>query len=112
MRHLSRKTVDNSKMIAKIVGSLVAGAAGVVVLSYLRSGRRAHKAPLIPEPIEHELDKVVAWLDTRLGKEWVDFGMDALQLALSGTGLKALTRVLGPLLQTEHTSQESALSHS
>lgn len=58
-------------------------AAAGLALTYLSTGRREEDSPLIPNVIEDQLDKLVAWLDGTFGKRWVNRGMDSLQRALS-----------------------------
>jgi hypothetical protein len=80
---------------------MVFGTMGYFVIAYVRTGRRGQNSPLIPKQVEKQIDKLVFWLDQRFGKDWVDRGMDALQLALSSTGPGLLVQLLEPVFKAE-----------
>lgn len=61
----------------------VLGAVGVGALAlvgvYALTGRREQKSPFIPAYLEEGIDRVVAALDRRFGKHWVDRGLDMVE---------------------------------
>ncbi|MCB9529775.1 MAG: hypothetical protein R3F65_09315 [bacterium] len=50
---------------------------------YLLSGRREKNSPFIPDFIEDGIDRVIASLDRRFGKQWVDMGLDVIERFLT-----------------------------
>jgi hypothetical protein len=58
---------------------LLLALAGGAALYYIQAGRgEENDAALIPNNLEGQIDRVVAELNKRFGKRWVDRGMDVL----------------------------------
>lgn len=74
-----------NKDAKKFLGILVGTAAALLTAgasAYLARGRRQEGSLFIPDAVEARIDKVVAWLDRQVGKQWVDKGLDIVQSLL------------------------------
>jgi len=61
------------------VGKVLLLLGGAALLLYLRGGRGKDNSLFLPDPIEDRIDRVVAALNQRFGKRWVDVALDVLQ---------------------------------
>lgn len=112
--------------VALIMGAVVASATalGVGLLYYLKAGLAQSEATLIPDLLEQRLDKVVAALNRRFGKHWVEQALGTLKTGLETmlpAPLVALVEVVHRVEQLGqkqgwdglHKRQEAvAMSHS
>ena len=84
----------------------VGAVAGSVLLYYLLSGAGSEKdAVLIPNSIEKRLDKVIDALNREFGKDWVRFGISALEAGLS----KVLPPPLVGLVMAVHKAEQTGI---
>lgn len=60
-------------------GKLLLLLGGAALLVYLLGGRGKDDSLLLPDSIEDRIDRVVAALNQRFGKRWVDVALDVLQ---------------------------------
>jgi hypothetical protein len=78
---MGKKKSDGEKLFF----GLLAGA-GVIGLYYLTAGAgRENNAALIPDSIENRIDRLVATLNTQVGKDWGNRGVEALKVSLRRT---------------------------
>lgn len=83
-------------MILKVL----AGVAAVLGLIYVATGRREEDSPFIPNVIEDKIDRLVAFLDQRVGKQWVNRGLDGLATFIART-YPEMSMVLGVVFEAE-----------
>lgn len=80
--------------------------AGFVVLHYAQTGRGdENNAPLIPDSVEGKIDLVVAELDRRFGKPWVDAGFYAIIAHLQRTLPPPVVAVANAVFEVEQMSR-------
>lgn len=91
----------STRFIVKLLGGVMVGVVGLIALSRNRSKRQGRESLLLPPMLEAEIDKLISWLEARFGKEWVDFGLDAVQQAVSLGGSELLLRLLKSVYQSE-----------
>ena len=100
-------TVDKD---TKTFLGVLAGVAGFGLLVYLATGRREKNSSFIPDAIEDRIDKVVAWLDEKFGKRWVDQGLDMIQSSLFGSLPKPLALLGDAIYQAERVGTQQGWS--
>jgi hypothetical protein len=68
----------------------------VVLLAYLLGGREKNNSLLIPDTIEDRIDRVVAALNQKFGKHWVNLALNFLQqqMELTMPGAAALVNAV------------------
>lgn len=96
-----------------IAGWLLGGAAvaaGGVLLYYLTSGVGDDDASLIPNSIEERLDRVIFALNRRFGKQWVQYGIDALRSGLASVLPQPLVQLVAVVHQVEEAGIRSGLT--
>lgn len=91
-------------------GALVVGIGGLGV--YAATGRRSKKSPYIPDAIEDRIDQVVTWLDTQLGKKWVDKGLDFIQSTLLSNLPLPLAKLADVIFDAEKTGSQEGWTGS
>lgn len=80
--------------------------AGFVVLHYAQTGRGdENNAPLIPDSVEGKVDLVVAELNKRFGKRWVDAGFYAVIAHLQRTLPPPVVAVANAVFEVEQMSR-------
>lgn len=80
--------------------------AGFVVLHYAQTGRGdENNAPLIPDSVEGKIDLVVAELNRRFGKPWVDAGFYAVISHLQRTLPPPVVAVTNAVFEVEQMSR-------
>ncbi len=77
-------------------------AALVILLAYLQRGRGKANAPLIPDAVENQIDRVVAALNRTFGHQWVNSALDTLQGRLE-QALPGMNHVLSAVYWAERT---------
>src|SRR5690349_22652324 len=77
---------------------LVAG----VVLASLQRGRGDANSLLIPDPVEHHIDRVIAALNGMFGHKWVNYALDILEAHLE-QALPGMAAVLSAVHRAERT---------
>jgi hypothetical protein len=98
---MRRTQTDDDDVVKWILvgGAALAGAFG---LYYLVAGAGPDKdAALVPNSLEDKLDRVVSVLNQRLGKAWVDRGLNYLQSFLAGVLPAPLVGLVGAVYQAE-----------
>lgn len=58
---------------------------GAALLLYLLGGRDKDSSRFLPDPVEDRIDRVVAALNRRFGKRWVDVALNVLQRQIEMT---------------------------
>lgn len=96
----------HTKKLLGTVGLAAAGALAVGFGVYLTTGRRGKNSPYIPDAIEDRIDQVVAWLDTKLGKQWVDKGLDFVQSTLFSNLPMPLANLADAVFNAEKTGNQ------
>lgn len=97
---------DNWGLLA-LLGVVV----GAVILHYTQTGRGdENDAPLIPDSLEGKIDRVVAELNTRFGKRWVDAGLDTLMAHLQRTLPPPVVAVANAVFEVEQMSRYVRMS--
>lgn len=96
----------SKKKILGTVGVVAAGALAVGFGLYLATGRRERNSPYIPDAVEDRIDQVVGWLDSQLGKKWVDKGLDFVQSTLFSNLPQPLAKLAEVVFNAEKTGSE------
>lgn len=96
----------NTKKLLSTLGTVAAGALVVGFGVYLATGRRGKNSPYIPDAIEDRIDQVVAWLDTKIGKQWVDRGLDFVQSTLFSNLPQPLAKLADVVFNAEKTGNQ------
>jgi hypothetical protein len=90
---------------------ILLGAVGVAVLYYSQVGRgQENDAALLPNSIEDRIDLVVAALNEHFGKQWVNWGLDALRYYIQETLPAPLVTIVGVIVTVEKMSRRSQMS--
>lgn len=85
--------------------SAVAVAGLAAALYYLKAGAGEADAALIPNAIEDRIDRVVAALNQRFGKQWVDRRLGELQTAISASLPAPLLGLVNVVYQVERAGR-------
>jgi hypothetical protein len=83
---------------------------GVGVYIYVSTGRGRKDSPLVPNVIEERIDRLVEWLNTRFGKQWMDQRLDTVQTALSAAMPFPATALVGVVHQVERLGKTKGWS--
>jgi hypothetical protein len=90
---------------------ILLGAAGVAALYYSQVGRgQENDAALLPNSIEDRIDLVVSALNEHFGKQWVDWGLDALRSHIQRTLPMPLVTIVGVIVTVEQMSRQRRMS--
>lgn len=90
---------------------ILLGAAGVAAIYYSQVGRgQENDAALLPNSIEGRIDLVVAALNEHFGKQWVDWGLDALRHYIQKTLPAPLVTIVGVIVTVEQISRRRRMN--
>jgi hypothetical protein len=79
-------------------------------LYYTQVGRgKENDAALIPDNLEAQIDRVVAELNKRFGKRWVDWGMDSLRSHLQKVLPPQVVALVGVVSAVELESRRTPM---
>lgn len=84
-------------------------AAGGLYYTQVGLGKE-NDAALIPNNLEGQIDRVVAELNKRFGKHWVDWGMDALRSHLQKVLPPQVVALVGVISAVELVSRRTQLT--
>lgn len=97
---MAKRKSDGDKLLG---GALIA--LGAACLYYLKAGPdRENNAALIPDALEDRIDLVVRTLNTRVGKDWGNRGIETLKLLLR----RVLAVPLVALVDVVYTVEQEA----
>lgn len=89
----------------KLLGILLIGI-GATLLYYLKTGLdRENNAALIPDPLENRIDRVVSTLNARVGKNWGNWGAEALKYYLQNALPWSLVRLVNVISEVEQEAK-------
>ena len=92
---------------------ILLGAAGVAALYYSQAGKgQENDAALLPNSIEDRIDLIVTALNEHFGKQWVDWGLDALRYYIQKTLPPPLVTIVGVIVTVEQMSRRRQMSSS
>ena len=81
-------------------------AIGAALLYYTQTGvGKENDAALIPNSLEGKIDSLVATLNQRFGKRWVDLGVDAIKYYLQNTLPAPLVKLIDTVSSVELISR-------
>lgn len=91
-----------------IVGLLIAG---LGLLYYAQTGLgKERDSALIPNILEGRIDALIAALNNKFGKRWVDFGVVAVKYELQRTLPASLVALVDIVANVENTSKVISMS--
>ncbi len=105
---MGKKKDDSGWWLAALV-TLV----GVGILYYVQTGKgKENDDALIPNDLEGQVDLVVAKLNERFGKNWVDLGLAVLRDYLQTVVPPPLVDLVDVVISVEQLSKITAMSSS
>jgi len=91
------------------IAGLVIG--GLGLLYYLQTGiGKENDSLLIPNTFDGKIHSLIAVLNSRFGKRWVDFGVSVLKYSLQKTLPASLVGLVGIVAAVENMSEHSWMS--
>ena len=92
------------------VGLLFA-AAGVAFLYYAQTGfGKENDSALIPNTLEGKIDRLIAALNTKFGKDWVDIGAGVLKYSLQTALPEPLVALVDVVVAVENESKRRRMT--
>ncbi len=96
-------------------GWLIAGllVAGLGLLYYVQTGvGKQNDSALLPNTLEGKIDALIAALNDRFGKRWVDLGVAALKYYLQNALPASLVTLVDVVAAVENMSERSPMTSS
>lgn len=103
-RYYQQNSGPGAGTVIGIVGA-VAMAGLAAALYYLKSGVGEADAALIPNAIEDRIDRVIAALNQRFGKQWVDRRLGELQTVIAASLPTPLVGLVDVVYQVERAGR-------
>ena len=94
-------------------GWLIAGllVAGLGLLYYVQTGfGKQNDSALLPNTIEGKIDALIAALNNRFGKRWVDLGVAALKYYLQNALPASLVTLVDVVAAVENVSEQNPMT--
>jgi hypothetical protein len=85
-------------------------ALGLGLLYYLQTGRgQGNDSELLPDTIEGKIDALIAQLNSRFGRRWVDVGVAVLKYQLQTTLPASLVALVDAVSEVENISKHTLM---
>lgn len=103
---MGQKRSDGEKLLLGLLLGI-----GALGLYYLMAGTgRENNAMLIPDALEGRIDRVVDTLNTRIGKNWVNLGVQALKSFLRTTLPAPLVELVDVVYAVEQQARHTPMT--
>lgn len=100
----------DAKRVLNIVVGVAASILTAGLSAYLARGRSKTGPLLVPKSVEARIDHVVAWLDHKVGKKWVNKGLDVVQSLLLSNLPPPLAALAGVVYTAEAKGRKKGWS--